>query len=294
MGRPKETKTKKHAHKSTLFIAVFLQWYTYIYIYTHTHTHTHFICLTTSRLSLHGNRRVLAQSISSSLEPVAAYRAKNAVSIISALVQLDGLAHEFPVFTSIRHRRADHLARERSTKGMRQRYAEPAPNRPQATIVGTTRHVVHANRAYRADRVATFIFPSAPVASSVLSRARDWRFKRFRVFHGVSQAKPVVAIVGTRRRRRFVRKHRFQSRFLFSSPIRLGVVVIVRRFIVDVCHFLTLSLSLSSPFLKEQKKERPYHRSLVGCVWLCPFFFDERRRLVAFACRGGLHAKLSM
>ena len=252
MGRPKETKTKKHAHKSTLFIAVFLQWYTYIY--THTHTHTHFICLTTSRLSLHGNRRVLAQSISSSLEPVAAYRAKNAVSIISALVQLDGLAHEVPVFTSIRHRRADHLARERSTKGMRQRYAEPAPNRPQATIVGTTRHVVHANRAYRADRVATIIFPSAPVASSVLSRARDWRFKRFRVFHGVSQAKPVVAIVGTRRRRRFVRKHRFQSRFLFSSPIRLGVVVIVRRFIVDVCHFLTLSLSLFSLFERTKKR----------------------------------------
>ena len=254
MGRPKETKTKKHAHKSTLFIAVFLQWYTYIYI----HTHTHFICLTTSRLSLHGNRRVLAQSISSSLEPVAAYRAKNAVSIISALVQLDGLAHEVPVFTSIRHRRADHLARERSTKRMRQRYAEPAPNRPQATIVGTTRHVVHANRAYRADRVATIIFPSAPVASSVLSRARDWRFKRFRVFHGVSQAKPVVAIVGTRRRRRFVRKHRFQSRFLFSSPIRLGVVVIVRRFIVDVCHFLTLSLSLSLSLfsLFERTKKR--------------------------------------
>ena len=204
MGRPKETKTKKHAHKSTLFIAVYLQWYTYIY----THTHTHFICLTTSRLSLQGNRCVLAQSISSSLEPVAAYRAKNAVSVLSALVQLDGLACEFPVFTSIRHRRADHLAREHSTKRIRHRYAEPAPNRPQARIVGTTRHVVHANRAYRADRVATFIFPSAPVASSVRSRARDWRFKRFCVFQGVSQTKPVI--VGTRRRRRrFVRKHRF-------------------------------------------------------------------------------------
>ena len=191
------------------------------------------------------------------------------------------------MFTSIRHRRADHLARARSTKRIRQRYAEPAPNRPQATIVGTTRHVVHANRAYRADRVATIIFPSAPVASSVLSRARDWRCKRFRLFHGVSQAKPVVAIVGTRRRRSFVRKHRFQSRFLFSSTIRLGVVVIVRRFIVDVCHFVTLSLSLSLS-LYTQKKERPYHRSL-GCVWLCPFFStrDDWWR----ACRGGVHKR---
>jgi len=263
VGRPKETKTKKHAHKSTLFIAVFLQWYTYIHTHTHTHTHTHFICLTTSRLSLHGNRRVLAQSIPSSLEPVAAYRAKNAVSIISALVQLDGLAHEVPVFTSIRHRRADHLARERSTKRMRQRYAEPAPNRPQATIVGTTRHVVHANRAYRADRVATFIFPSAPVASSVLSRARDWRFKRFRVFHGVSQTKHVIVAT---QRRRFVRKHRFQSRFLFSPPFPLGGLVIVGSFLVIVCHFVTLSLSPFSLFERTKKRTTVSPFGSFGCV----------------------------
>ena len=275
MGRPKETKTKKHAHKSTLFIAVYLQWYTY------THTHTHIICLTTSRLSLQGNRCVLAQSISSRLEPVAAYRAKNAVSVLSALVQLDGLACEFPVFTSIRHRRADHLAREHSTKRIRHRYAEPAPNRPQARIVGTTRHVVHANRAYRADRVATFSFPSAPVASSVLShRARDWRFKRFRVFQGISQAKPVVVIVGTRRRRRFVRKHRFQSRFLFSSPmirLGLGVVVIVRRFVVDARHFLFLSL----PLLKD---DGSLSTPLLG-FWVVRFV-SETIQLVARVVRG--------